>query len=95
MVALLESIDCNVQRAAVGALQTLTVFLILVSIWVLIWQVGAIGNLVHFSVNIKKGVLSTGALQPVIGLLRCLMMHFFEFCINLIIHITTDVYFLL
>jgi hypothetical protein len=54
-----------------------------------------IGNLVHSSVNIKKEVLSAGALQPVIGLLRCLMMHLFEFCINLIRHITTDVYFLL
>ncbi len=90
----MESIDCKVQRVAVGALRTLTVFLILVSIWVLIWQVGAIGNLVHSSVNIKKEVLSARALQPVIGLLRCLMMHLFEFCINLIRHITTDVYFL-
>jgi hypothetical protein len=94
-VALLESIDCKVQRVAAGALRTLTAFLILVSIWVLIWQVGAISNLVHSSVNIKKEVLSAGALQPIIGLLRCLMMNLFEFCINLIKHITTDVYFLL
>jgi hypothetical protein len=48
--------------------------------------VGVIGNLVHSSVNIKKEVLSAGALQPVIGLLRCLMIHLFEFCINLIRH---------
>jgi hypothetical protein len=77
------------------SLVSLTVFLILLSIWVLIWQVGVIGNLVHSSVNIKKEVLSAGALQPVIGLLRCLMIHLFELCINLIRHITTDVYFLL
>lgn len=30
-----------------------------------------IGNLVHSSPNIKKEVLQAGALQPVIGLLRC------------------------
>lgn len=30
-----------------------------------------IGNLVHSSPNIKKEVLAAGALQPVIGLLRC------------------------
>ena len=34
-------------------------------------QVGVIGNLVHSSPNIKKEVLLAGALQPVIGLLRC------------------------
>lgn len=35
-------------------------------------QVGVIGNLVHSSPNIKKEVLLAGALQPVIGLLRCI-----------------------
>lgn len=34
------------------------------------FQVGVIGNLVHSSPSIKKEVLSAGALQPVIGLLR-------------------------
>lgn len=34
-------------------------------------QVGVIGNLVHSSPNIKKDVLVAGALQPVIGLVRC------------------------
>ena len=35
-------------------------------------QVGVIGNLVHSSPDIKKEVLLAGALQPVIGLLRCI-----------------------
>ncbi len=33
-----------------------------------------IGNLVHSSVEIKRQVLAEGALQPVIGLLRWVMM---------------------
>jgi hypothetical protein len=33
------------------------------------FQIGAIGNLVHSSPDIKKEVIRAGALQPVIGLL--------------------------
>ena len=40
-------------------------------------QVGVIGNLVHSSPNIKKEVLHAGALQPVIGLLRYVLVILF------------------
>ena len=40
--------------------------------------VGVIGNLVHSSPNIKKEVISSGALQPVIGLLRCVETRHFN-----------------
>jgi len=41
------------------------------------FQIGAIGNLVHSSPDIKKEVIRAGALQPVIGLLRYAYFTFF------------------
>lgn len=41
--------------------------------WIVL-QVGVIGNLVHSSPTIKKEVLFAGALQPVIGLLRYIII---------------------
>uniref|UniRef100_M4CXB3 BTB domain-containing protein n=1 Tax=Brassica campestris TaxID=3711 RepID=M4CXB3_BRACM len=64
LVELLNFPDVKVQRAAAGALRTVS------------FrnddnknQIGAIGNLVHSSPDIKKDVIRAGALQPVISLL--------------------------
>jgi len=44
----------------------------------MLFKVGVIGNLVHSSPHIKKEVLTAGALQPVIGLLRYVDPHHFD-----------------
>lgn len=58
-----------------------------------------IGNLVHSSPNIKKEVLAAGALQPVIGLLRCVLvviyMNFLFFEAFLLSVASTSVFLLL
>nr|VDC86886.1 unnamed protein product [Brassica oleracea] len=59
---LLQIVECN-------ALPTLILMLGSEDAAIHYEAVGVIGNLVHSSPNIKKEVISSGALQPVIGLL--------------------------
>ena len=75
LVLMLQSEDPSVHGESVGSFILLWIFgiglLCLVPSNILLkYQIGAIGNLVHSSPDIKKDVIRAGALQPVIGLLR-------------------------
>ena len=73
LVLMLQSEDPSMHGEAVCsylALSSCNWFALFLLIYYGIFQIGAIGNLVHSSPDIKKEVIRAGALQPVISLLR-------------------------
>ena len=73
LVLMLQSEDPSMHGEAVCsylALSSCNWFALFLLIYYGIFLIGAIGNLVHSSPDIKKEVIRAGALQPVISLLR-------------------------